>query len=122
MWSYRYPNNVISEGIPIPGCIGKHCYMLEQPVFPTPFYEAVACSILFLILWNIRKKMNLSGQIFAIYLMMNGAERFLIEKIRVNSLYHIGSFAFTQAELISLLIFSGGVWLWLKIKKSQTTQ
>lgn len=122
MWSYRYPNNVISEGIPIPGCIGRHCYMLEQPVFPTPFYEAVACSILFLVLWSIRKRMNVSGQVFAIYLMMNGAERFLIEKIRVNSLYHIGSFAFTQAELISLLIFTGGVWLWFKIKKNQALQ
>ena len=23
MWFYNYPNNVINEGIPIPGCEGK---------------------------------------------------------------------------------------------------
>lgn len=122
MWSYRYPHNVISEGIPIPGCVGRNCYMLEQPVYPTPFYEAVACSILFLVLWNIRKKMNVTGQLFSVYLMMNGTERFLIEKIRVNSLYHIGNFAFTQAEFISLAIFFIGVWLWFKVAKQQKMQ
>jgi hypothetical protein len=35
-WSYNYPNNVINEGIPIPGCIGKHCMMLPDAVYPTP--------------------------------------------------------------------------------------
>lgn len=31
-WSYNYPHNVINEGVPIPGCIGKHCMMLPVGV------------------------------------------------------------------------------------------
>jgi prolipoprotein diacylglyceryltransferase len=44
---------------------------------------------------------------------MNGTERFLIESIRVNSLYHIMGMEVTQAQLISsALIILGifGVW------------
>jgi prolipoprotein diacylglyceryltransferase len=68
---------------------------------------------LFAILWGIRKKINIPGMLFSIYLIMNGAERFLIESIRVNSLYNIMGLQVTQAQLISSsLIILGifGVW------------
>jgi phosphatidylglycerol:prolipoprotein diacylglycerol transferase len=107
-WSFKYPNNVINEGVPIPGCEGKYCYELAAGVFPTPLYEAVTCILLFFVLWSIRKKIAGPGQIFAIYLLLNGIERFLVELIRVNSQYHIGGFGFTQAQLISSLLIIVG--------------
>lgn len=109
MWSFKYPHNVINEGVPIPGCDGKFCHELAVAVYPTPFYEAVACIMLFFFLWSIRKKIKTPGVLFCIYLIVNGLERFFIELIRVNSKYHIGSFAFTQAELISTLLVLGGL-------------
>lgn len=118
-WAYRYPNNVINDGIPIPGCVGNHCYMLPEPVFPTPFYETLMCLLLFGVLWTTRKRFAIPGTFFAFYLVLNGLERFLIESIRVNSLYHIGSFSFTQAQLISSMLFFGGAAYWyFQIKKS----
>jgi len=53
-------------------------------------------------------------------MVMNGTERFLIEKIRVNTKYHFGSLDITQAEIISLVLFVLGVVgiIWLKRKKS----
>src|SRR6185369_7671159 len=84
-WSYRYPHNVINEGIPIPGCVGHHCSMLELPVFPTPLYESITCILLFFFLWSIRKKISSAGVLFSIYLLLNGLERFAIETIRVNT-------------------------------------
>jgi prolipoprotein diacylglyceryltransferase len=114
-WSYNYPNNVVNEGIPMPNCIGKHCFMLPQPVYPTPLYEAIAGIALFLLLWQLRKRITIAGVLFCIYLVVNGAERFLIEKIRVNSTYEIFGAHITQAELISslfLIIGSLGIW-WL---------
>lgn len=48
---------------------------------------------------------------FGIYLVFNGIERFSIELIRVNTKYHIGSFAFTQAEMIATFLFLAGVAL-----------
>lgn len=121
MWSFRYPHNVVSEGIPIPGCEGSHCNMLEYPVFPTPFYEAVACVLLFLLLWGIRKQVKLPGMLFCIYLMLNGIERFFIEKIRVNTTYEIFGRHITQAELISSALFLLGlVGLFVILRKKNT--
>ena len=42
---------------------------------------------------------------FGIYLILNATERFLIEFIRVNTRYQIGSFSFPQAQLIAVLLF-----------------
>jgi prolipoprotein diacylglyceryltransferase len=51
---------------------------------------------------------------------MNGAERFLIEQIRVNSLYTFGSFQVTQAQIISsLLIIAGIAGIRYTIQKSK---
>ncbi len=108
-WSYQYPHNVLSEGIPIPGCIGKHCMMLPEPVYPTPLYEAVICIGLFFVLWSMRKSFTVPGMFFSIYLVMNGVERFFIEKIRVNTKYHLFGHGFTQAELISVMLIIIGV-------------
>jgi phosphatidylglycerol---prolipoprotein diacylglyceryl transferase len=105
MWSFTYPHNVVSEGVPIPGCEGKHCFELPQPVYPTPFYEVLMSLAIFGVLWAIRKRIHTPAMLFSIYLMFNGVERFLIEQIRVNTTYHIGSKFITQAEIISSVLF-----------------
>lgn len=118
MWSYDYPNNVVGEGVPIPGCTAdKFCNHLVPSVYPTAFYEVVMSIGLFFVLWSLRKKITTPGVLFSLYLILNGIERFFIEKIRVNTLYHVGDFAFTQAELISsILLITGiiGVWYFRK--------
>lgn len=119
MWSFKFPHNVNNEGIPIPGCTGRWCHELPEPVFPTSFYETLMAFVLFAGLWMIRKRITTPGLLFSIYLILNGFERFLIESIRVNSLYHIGSLAVTQAQIIStLLMVSGivGVWYTRKLQ------
>lgn len=110
-WAYTYPNNVAREGNHIAGCIGNYCNELAQPVYPTPIYEVVLAFILFIILWKIRERIKLPGMMFGIYLMLNGIERFSIELIRVNSKYTVAGIPFTQAELISSLLFIGGLFL-----------
>jgi prolipoprotein diacylglyceryltransferase len=118
VWAYDYPHNVNSVGEPIAHCIGeRYCNHLVPPVFPTPFYETIMCIFLFFVLWNLRKRITTPGVLFSVYLIFNGIERFFIEKIRVNTLYHVNGFAFTQAELISTLLFFiglAGIWYFLK--------
>jgi phosphatidylglycerol---prolipoprotein diacylglyceryl transferase len=120
-WSYTYPHNVIGEGIPIPGCEGPYCAALEVPVYPTPLYEAVMGLSLFLILWGLRKRLTTPGLLFAVYMIVNGLERFFIEKIRVNTVYEMGSLQVTQAEIISLLLILTGVAgiFWLRKRNVQ---
>ena len=119
MWGYNYPNNVarMDQDNPIPGCTDKFCFQLSEPHFPTPFYETVICFFLFLILWSFRKRLKIPGTLFALYLILNGIERFFIEKIRVNTKMHVLGFQFTQAELISSLLLLSGLVLWFYLRK-----
>lgn len=109
LWAFKYPHNVVNEGVPIPGCVGTFCNELPMPVFPTPLYEVIMGLIIFAILWMLRHQIKAPGLMWSIYLIFNGAERFLIETIRVNSKYHAFGIGFTQAELISTILVLLGV-------------
>ena len=117
MFGYAYPHNVIGEGVKIAGCNGPYCSYLPIPVFPTPFYETIVCLGLFFLLWSVRKKFRIPGTLFAFYLVINGIERFFIEKIRVNTRYSIFGFHPTQAEIISTMLILGGALLYYFLKR-----
>ena len=122
MWSYNYPNNVINAGELIPGCEGNFCHQLAENVYPTPFYEIIMAGLIFVFLWSIRKKIKIAGVLFCIYLILNGIERFLIEKIRIN---HDMIGEQTQAEIISFsLILIGilGIYFLNKREGNTSTQ
>jgi len=68
----------------------------------------------------LRKRFHYAGQLFGCYLVLNGIERFFIEKIRVNTQYHIFGFHPTQAEIISTaLVITGAILLLYLNKKGQ---
>lgn len=90
---------------------------LDPGVYPTPLYEIVMALIIFAILWSFRKRIKIPGMMFAFYLIFNGFERFWIEKIRVNSTYHIFGTEITQAEIISTILFLSGIALALYLKR-----
>ena len=112
-WAYKYPHNVLGKDYPgmgmepVPGCSGDYCYQLSTPVYPTPLYEAFMALALFAVLWFVLRNKNfISGQLFCIYLMFAGVERFAIETIREHgdSLYRFAGMVFSQAQMISLLL------------------
>jgi len=124
VWAYRYPNNVINQGVPIPGCEGSHCSVLPEPVFPTPLYEAIACIILFFVLWQLRHRLKYIGQVFFLYLFLNGLERIFIEQIRVNNRFELLGLSVTQAEVIAVLLMLSGAAGFIyssKVKHGSTT-
>lgn len=109
MWAYDYPHNVLNQGVPIEGCDFRYCRRLDPPVFPTPIWESIICTGLFFILWFLRKRLTVPGMLFAVYLVLNGVERFFIEKIRVNETFVLMGMEMTQAELISFLTILTGL-------------
>jgi prolipoprotein diacylglyceryltransferase len=117
MVAYNYPHNVINEGVKIQGCTGQYCNQLPIPVFPTAFYETIICLLLTGFLFLIRNRLKVAGTLFAVYLILNGLERFFIEKIRVNTKYDIFGFHPTQAELISSILILTGIVLFIFLHK-----
>lgn len=118
MWSYTFPHNVNEVGVKITGCTdAKYCNELPVGVYPTSFYEIVACFLLFLLIWSLRKKFKIPGTLFAFYLILNGLERFFIEKIRVNTRINFFGFQPTQAEVISTFLFLTGVIIWVVLTR-----
>lgn len=117
LWSYTYPHNVNEVGVKMADCTDtKFCNELPVPVFPTPLYEVIVCFLLFLLIWSLRKKFRVPGTLFGFYLMLNGLERFFIEKIRVNTTTEILGMKVTQAEIISSLLFLSGLAIWVILR------
>jgi prolipoprotein diacylglyceryltransferase len=121
LFAYHYPRNVNKMGIPIAGCNDMYCNRLVMPVFPTPLYEVIFCSLLFGVLWALRKRLKPAGAVFALYLILNGLERFLIEKIRVNNRMDFLGMQPTQAEVISLGLILTGISLWVFLWQKNRT-
>jgi len=77
-------------------------------VHPTPVYETLAMGLAALLLWHLRDRFR-PGVLFAIYLVIAGIERLLIEFIRRNDTVALG---LTLPQLISVgMAIAGGVWL-----------
>lgn len=129
MWAYRYPHNVLNTvntdpvvSVPIPYSPWHYNMQLSEPVYPTPFYEIIMMSVVFAILWSLRKRLKITGMLFFVYLGLIAIERFLIEKIRVNVVHDVLGMRLTQAEIISIGLFIislGGIFfLWKKQQKA----
>jgi phosphatidylglycerol:prolipoprotein diacylglycerol transferase len=97
LWAQTYDNNIFGLVIAPPG------------VYPTPLYETGMGLICFLILWALRKNPYQCGWLFSVYLLLAGAERFVIEQIRVNPVLSFGGIHATQAEMIAVTIFVLGL-------------
>ncbi|HEV2723305.1 MAG TPA: prolipoprotein diacylglyceryl transferase family protein, partial [Thermoleophilaceae bacterium] len=92
-WGMAYPEGTVKT--------------LEE-VHPTPVYETVAMGLAALLLWRLRERMR-PGALFALYLVLAGAERLLVEFLRRNEDVLLG---LTEAQLISLAMIAAGMaWL-----------
>jgi len=116
-WAYDYPHNVLNQGVAMSDCTDKYCNRLSAPVFPTPLYEIVGSTLIFLILWFLRNKVKFTGFIFFLYAVLMSVERFLIEYIRVNPRYDFLGGQLSQAQIISIGVFFlglGGLYYWYR--------
>lgn len=130
LWSNSYAHNIIDAdpNIRIPGCMEEHCQQLAQAAYPTPLYEFIMCTAIFLILWSLRKRFTFApGLIFTSFMILIGIQRFAIEQWRDISgrdTYGMLGFQFRQSELISMIMIFigiiGSAYLWNKYKTLQS--
>jgi phosphatidylglycerol:prolipoprotein diacylglycerol transferase len=92
-WAMAYPHGTVPT---------------THTVHPTPIYETVSMGLIAIVLWRLRDRLR-PGLLFALYLVLSGTERFLVEFLRRNSEAAAG---LTAPQLESLaLIAVGAAWL-----------
>jgi phosphatidylglycerol:prolipoprotein diacylglycerol transferase len=92
-WAMAYPEGTVAT---------------TEEVHPTPVYESLAMGLVALVLWRLRDRFR-PGTLFALYLVLSGLERLLVEFIRRNDEVVAG---LTLPQLISLaLIAAATAWL-----------
>ena len=82
-------------------------------VQPTPIYETLSMGLVAYLLWQLRDRVR-PGVVIALYCVLSGLERFLVEFIRRNHEIVAGLTA-PQLESIGLMIV-GAVWLALMMR------
>jgi phosphatidylglycerol:prolipoprotein diacylglycerol transferase len=101
-WAMAYPNGTVPT---------------TEEVHPTPVYETIAMSLVALLLWRWRHRWR-AGTLFGLYLILAGAERFLVEFVRRNEEVWLG---LTQPQLFSIVMMVGGVvWIALVNRRAES--
>jgi phosphatidylglycerol:prolipoprotein diacylglycerol transferase len=101
-WAMAYPNGTVPT---------------TEEVHPTPVYETIAMSLVALLLWRWRHRWR-TGTLFGLYLILAGAERFLVEFVRRNEEVWLG---LTQPQLFSIVMMVGGVvWIALVNRRAES--
>jgi phosphatidylglycerol:prolipoprotein diacylglycerol transferase len=88
-WAMSYPEGTVPT---------------TEEVHPTPVYETLAMGLVALALWRLRDRFA-PGALFALYLVLSGVERLLVEFIRRNDEVLAG---LTVAQLVSLATIAAG--------------
>lgn len=97
-WAMSYPDGTVPT---------------TDTVHPTPIYETLAMGLVALLLWSLRDRLT-GGRLFALYLVLAGLERFLVEFIRRNDDVALG---LTLAQLLSLGMIAGGFALAAHVRR-----
>jgi phosphatidylglycerol:prolipoprotein diacylglycerol transferase len=110
-WAMAYPNAIVGWNGQTVLKLDSHNHLVSAfypgvRVHPAPVYETILYTGVFLVLWSLRKKPHVDGQIVYLYLILAGACRFLVEFVRVNPRVLWG---LSEAQLIALVMVAIGV-------------
>jgi phosphatidylglycerol:prolipoprotein diacylglycerol transferase len=102
-WAMAYPDGTVPT---------------TEEVHPTPVYETLAMGLVAVLLWRWRHRWR-AGTLFGLYLILAGAERFLVEFVRRNEDVFVG---LTQPQLLSIAMIAGGAaWIWRVNRRAERT-
>lgn len=89
------------------------------PVHPTQLYEVALSLVVFAVIWRIREHSHKGGWLFAVWLAMYGVTRFILEIFRAKSDRFLLD-TFTGAQVISVALIVGGIWLASRLRRPAT--
>jgi phosphatidylglycerol:prolipoprotein diacylglycerol transferase len=92
-WAMSYPDGTVPT---------------DEQVHPTPVYETLAMGLVAWLLWQWRDRFR-PGVLFAMYLVLSGLERFLVEFVRRNP-DTVAGLTTAQVESLVLMVVAS-VWI-----------
>jgi phosphatidylglycerol---prolipoprotein diacylglyceryl transferase len=92
-WAMSYPDGTVPT---------------NEQVHPSPVYETLAMGLIAWLLWQWRDRFR-PGVLFAVYLVLSGLERFLVEFVRRNP-DTVAGLTTPQVESLVLMLV-GTVWI-----------
>lgn len=108
-WGVAYPHGTAAW--PHPPGISVH---------PAALYELAALAGIFVVLLYLRSRVAPAGALFAIYLLLASATRFLVEIVRTNAAVLLG---LTEAQWTSIGLGAGAaLWLWRYLRVAEKTE
>ena len=116
-WAMKFPNGLPPTTVANLQTMGVHFPAGTDPmslvaVHPTEIYETIAMLLVFWWLWRQRDHGHAIGWLFAWYMVLGGAERFLVEFLRAKDDRILGPFTLAQATSV-LLMLVGGTLLYM---------
>jgi phosphatidylglycerol:prolipoprotein diacylglycerol transferase len=115
-WAMAYPKAIVGWNSQTVLKVDSHNHLVSAfypgvRVHPAPIYETILYTAVFAVLWAVRKKVRIDGQLFYLYLMMAGSCRFLVEFVRVNPRVLWG---LSEAQLIALamIVIGASAYAW----------
>jgi phosphatidylglycerol:prolipoprotein diacylglycerol transferase len=124
-WGIRFPEGTppttvtVIEGeygVPVdPELVARYGEVV--PVHPTQLYEVAISTLVFLVLWRLRKHPWQAGWLFSLWLIFAGAERFFVEFFRLKDDRFLGPF--TLAQMISVGLMVVGVVLVQRLHRAK---
>jgi phosphatidylglycerol---prolipoprotein diacylglyceryl transferase len=114
-WAMSFPKAIVGWNSDTvlklgPGGTLVSGYFPGVRVHPTPIYESILYTGVFLLLWSLRKKGLADGRLLYLYLMLAGLARFMVEFLRINPRVFAG-LSEAQVIAIGMMIVGGIGWL-----------
>lgn len=85
-------------------------------VHPTMLYETAIMTVVFMLLWKLRRKPWGTGWLFGAYLALAGMERFFVEFYRAKDDRFFGGFTLAQVTSLAIILL-GTIVIW-KLKNA----
>jgi phosphatidylglycerol:prolipoprotein diacylglycerol transferase len=96
-----------------PAMVEKYGEIL--PVHPTQLYETGMSTLVFLLLWSLRRGRHPAGWLFMTWLALAGVERFVVEIFRAKDDRFFG--VLTLAQVISIGLVAVGAYGMVRLRK-----
>ncbi|MCJ7773434.1 MAG: prolipoprotein diacylglyceryl transferase [Desulfobacterales bacterium] len=87
-----------------------------QPLHPTQLYEMILNSLIFMVLWKLRKNLKIEGYLFIFYVILYSTARIFVEHFRADKLTYVSNLSAAQSIGVFGIILGFIFLVVLKIK------